>query len=249
MKLASARIERRFAGPPQSGNGGYSCGLIARYVHGPAEVTLRVPPPLDTELGVCKDDDERVVLMHGDRLVGEGHPATVSTSLPPPPDYDEAVVAAERTFDVSLHPLPQCFVCGPLREPGDGLRIHPGPVDVDDTDWSGLLAAAWVPDHGLADSSGRLRPEFVWAALDCPTAYACSTPAGMRIILLGRQAVAIHRQPETGSRLIVTARQTGQEGRKYFADSALYDAGGRLLAECHATWIEVSREVQQGLHK
>ena len=92
-----------------------------------------------------------------------------------------------------------------------------------------------------------MRPEFVWAALDCPTAYASSTSAGMRIILLGRQAVAIHRCPEIGEHCVVAARQIGNEGRKYFAEAVLFGADRSLLAECSATWIEVSPEVQQGI--
>jgi len=40
-------IDRRFRGPSDSGNGGYVCGVVAALVGGPAEVTLRSPPPLD----------------------------------------------------------------------------------------------------------------------------------------------------------------------------------------------------------
>ena len=145
--------------------------------------------------------------------------------------------------------MPTCFVCGPLREAGDGLRIHVGPLDADDTDWSGVLAAPWVPHGSLDDGEGVVRPEFVWAALDCPTAYASSSAAGMRIILLGRQAVAIHRRPAVGERSIVAARQIGRDGRKYFAEAVLFGADRSLLAECRATWIEVSPEVQKGVQE
>ena len=47
-------IPRRFNGPPASANGGYTCGLIARYVGGPAAVSLRSPPPLDTALALTR---------------------------------------------------------------------------------------------------------------------------------------------------------------------------------------------------
>ena len=49
-------IPRRFNGPPASANGGYACGLIARYVGGPADVSLRSPPPLDTALELERTD-------------------------------------------------------------------------------------------------------------------------------------------------------------------------------------------------
>jgi hypothetical protein len=42
----SLSVARRFCGPPDTGNGGYVCGLIAGFVEGPAEVTLRLPPPV-----------------------------------------------------------------------------------------------------------------------------------------------------------------------------------------------------------
>src|SRR5580765_2437622 len=44
-------IVRRFRGPDESGNGGYSAGLFAP-AHGGdvVEVTLRLPPPLETAL-------------------------------------------------------------------------------------------------------------------------------------------------------------------------------------------------------
>lgn len=246
MQLATTQIDRRFAGPPNSGNGGYSCGLIAAHIDGAAEVTLFVPPPLETLLTLHRAEDGTVELRQGDVLIGSGKPASVETSLSAAPGFAEATDAAARTFAASKHPLPTCFVCGPDREEGDGLRIHPGPLDADDDDWSGLLAAPWVPGADLGDAEGRVRNEFLWAALDCPTAYASSSPAGMRIILLGRQAVTIHERPRAGSRLVVIAQQTGQEGRKYFAESALLTDDGSRLAECRAVWIAVSREVQAG---
>ena len=48
--MTSVVIEKRFCGPPNSGNAGYVCGMLARHITGAAEVTLRAPPPLETEL-------------------------------------------------------------------------------------------------------------------------------------------------------------------------------------------------------
>jgi hypothetical protein len=39
-------VARCFCGPPDSGNGGCVCGLIAGFVEVPAVITLRLPPPL-----------------------------------------------------------------------------------------------------------------------------------------------------------------------------------------------------------
>ena len=47
------RLDRRFNGPPDSGNGGVTCGLLAAHVDLPVvQITLRKPPPLETDLSV-----------------------------------------------------------------------------------------------------------------------------------------------------------------------------------------------------
>ena len=246
MDSFTVTIASRFSGPPNSANGGYACGMIAGFIDGPAEITLRLPPPLGTPMRLIRSGDDGVELRRGEDLVATGKPVEVAVGRMSTPSFDEATLSASRTFDESLHPLPDCFVCGPHREVGDGLRIHPGPLDPDDREWKGVVAAAWIPDANLADESGVVRSEFVWAALDCPTAYACSGPDGMRSILLGRQAVRIIRRPASMSRCVITARQTGRDGRKFFAEALLLDDKGRTLAECAAIWIEVSPRTQQG---
>ncbi len=248
MTAPTITIDRRFAGPPNSGNGGYSSGCLAAWIAGPAEVTLRRPPPLDVALPVELQPNGEAHLLHGGNLVGVAAPTTVETIPMTSPGVDRAREAAERSFAAVHHPQPACFVCGPDRDMGDGLRIHPGPVDADDAEWRGLVAAPWTPGQDLAGDDGHVRAEFLWAALDCPTAYASSSPEGMPYILLGRQATAVHARPRVGSPLVVTAIRSGREGRKFFADSALFDADGELLAESTTIWIEVSREVALGLH-
>ncbi len=54
--MTSIIIDKRYCGPPNSGNGGYVCGRLARYIPGGAEVTLRAPPPLDKQLDVVATD-------------------------------------------------------------------------------------------------------------------------------------------------------------------------------------------------
>ena len=51
---ASKKSHQRTRGPPESGNGGYACGTLGTLLAGPAEVTLRRPPPLDRELTLEK---------------------------------------------------------------------------------------------------------------------------------------------------------------------------------------------------
>ena len=241
-------IDRRFRGPPNSGNGGYTCGCIAGFIDGPAEVTLRSPPPLDEALSVTVLADGSVELhaSPGGELVGEARPIEFAPTGLESVDLDTAERASARTFPSEKHPLPGCFVCGPHRDPGDGLRIHVGPIDPADTAWEGIVAAPWQAYDEFTDDEGFVRSEFIWAALDCPTAYAVSSGSGMRIILLGRQVVQIHARPKRGEQCVIVARSRAQEGRKFFADAAMFSADGSPLAECHALWIEVSPEVQRG---
>src|SRR3954467_11883414 len=76
-------IPRRFNGPRASANGGYTCGLIARYVGGPAEVSLRSPPPLDTALELVRLDDGGGERPPPAVLVAEGRPAEPPDVEPP----------------------------------------------------------------------------------------------------------------------------------------------------------------------
>src|SRR5204863_395973 len=62
-------IPSRFNGPAGVGNGGYVCGRIAAYIDGPATVTLRRPPPLDTPMTVERDDEGSVRVRHGRTLI------------------------------------------------------------------------------------------------------------------------------------------------------------------------------------
>jgi hypothetical protein len=62
---------------------------------------------------------------------------------------------------------PGCFVCGPARAPGDGLRVICGPLDGER-----LVADSWTPEAELAGPDGNVAPEFVWSVLDRPSGNA-----------------------------------------------------------------------------
>lgn len=225
-------IERRFRGPPESGNGGYSCGVLGVQMPGPAEVTLRIPPPLDTELRLLREG-ERARLYAGETLVAEAEPATVDLEAPPPVGFEEAVKASRGYPWFEGHPFPTCFVCGPERAPGDGLRLLPGAVEGRE-----VAAAPWVPDPSVADAQGVVRPEIVWAALDCPSWFGmhCFHPfTGMA--LLGRLAARIDSRPRAGERCVVAGWFRGREGRKIHTGAALFGEGGVLRAIGKSTWV------------
>jgi hypothetical protein len=215
-------IAGRFCGPDGSANGGYAAGTIAQRLGGTVEVTLRVPPPLDRPLRIEHDGDVRV--WDGETLVAEARPTTVDLEPPPPLSFADAEDAALPAGDPAS-PFPNCFVCGRSRLPGDGLRIFAGRVP-----GSELVAAPWVPDESLC------RMEFVWAALDCPGAYACDA-SGRGEALLGRLSARVERLPRPGERCVVVGQSLGEMGRRLFAGTYLFGADGDLVGLAQAIWI------------
>jgi hypothetical protein len=211
-------IDSRFRGPDDSGNGGYTCGVVAREHGGrEVEVTLRLPPPLDEYLRL--DDDGRVWDDHA--LVAEVHDAPVGLEPPVPVSWADAVAAQAPDLG---SPFPQCFVCGHARV--DGLHIHAGPVAGRE-----VVAAPW---EVAADTVG---PEFVWAALDCPGAYATGVP-GRGTVVLGRLAARVDRAPQVAERCVVVGWPLGSDGRKHDAGTALFGDAGDVIGVARATWIE-----------
>ena len=128
--MPALTIPSRFCGPPGSGNGGYICGRIAAYLDGQVTVTLRRPAPLATPLAVERDGDSSVRIHNGCTLIAEAasSPGSPALEIPGPVSMAEARTAAGRARYYADPFFPACFVCGPGRQLGDGLRIFPGPV-------------------------------------------------------------------------------------------------------------------------
>ena len=236
-------IPSRFCGPPGSGNGGYVCGRIAAYLDGQVTVTLRRPPPLATPMAVERDGESSVRIYHGRTLIAEAASSLGSPALeiPGPVSVAEARTAAGRARYYSDPVFPDCFVCGTGRQLGDGLRIFPGPVA-----GRPLWAAPWTPDPSITDASGRVRPEVVWAALDCPSGIAAAEAADLAqdtAILLGRMTVSLALLPAAGDQCRVIAWPGERDGRKLTAGSALLGRGGQVLAAARTVWLTVPRQV------
>jgi hypothetical protein len=155
------------------------------------------------------------------------------------PGLAAAKVAAESFRTAEDHVLPTCFVCGPKRAIGDGLRIFPDwtkdPAGADNPNPFPIVAAPWIPTADLADDFGRIAPEFLWAALDCPGAFAVDKEP----ILLGRMSAQILERPRPGKPIVAIAWSKGQERRKHFAGTALFSEAGDLLAFSDQTWIQI----------
>jgi hypothetical protein len=232
-------VPSRFCGPPGVANGGYMCGRVARYLDGPVTVTLRRPPPLDLPMIVETGGSLRV--LHGDICVAEAEPATGELPVPDTVSMAEARAVEGRARYFRDPAFPSCFVCGPRRHSGDGMRIAPGPVPGRE-----VLAAPWTPDTSLADDSRRVRPEIVWAALDCPSGIAAIEAIAIEAdtaILLGRMTAAVTALPVAGDECQVIAWPIGRDGRKLMAGSAVLGRDGEVLAVAGTVWLTVPRTV------
>jgi hypothetical protein len=216
----SVTIAERFNGPPGTGNGGYVCGLVAGEIGTSAQVSLFLPPPLGVPLTLQRTVPGVMRLLNGDAVVAEGRDGTPTVSLPSPPSIEEAREAAEHYagFDPTEHPYPRCFVCGP--EHPSGLRVFPGPFE-------GGLACTWTPSSP--------DPAFVWAALDCPSGFACIPPGSASV--LAAMTAHVPAPVEVGREYVISAWKVSTEGRKHRGASALFDSGGAVVAYAEALWI------------
>jgi hypothetical protein len=228
-------IPERFNGPPGSANGGYTCGLVARALGGgPAEVSLRSPPPLGRPLDVERSKDG-VRLRDGETLVAEGRVAELEVEPPEPVALEEAEEASRAGFErwSAGHPFRTCVVCGPDREPGDGFGIFPGELPE-----GGRFAAVWRPHASLAPD-GVLPEECVWAALDCPTSAPVVNFGAGPACVLARLTAQVDREVEPGRPHVVVSRALNVDGRKRHSAAALFTADGDLVARARALWIEL----------
>lgn len=253
-------VPRRFCGPPDSGNGGWTAGALAALDvadspgdhadRWPAiEVSLRRPPPLDTPMPVTADDGVTTAWADGEAVAtarrATADPVTVERVDP------ERAAAAEAAYPgLRFHPFPTCFACGTDREPGDGLRIFPGAVTREaeaghESDATGdLVAATWTPDgslaedwHAYGDDLRRASVAATWAALDCIGGWAGDLTE--RLMVLGRMTARVDDLPVVGEPHVVVGEGRGQDGRKTFTAATLYDADGRVVATAEHTWIAV----------
>ncbi|HSJ95816.1 MAG TPA: hypothetical protein VLC53_02010 [Myxococcota bacterium] len=230
-------VAPRFCGPPGAGNGGYVAGRLVALagLRGPVEVTLRRPAPVGVPLALRppgEGDGEAWALegVSGERIAeARPHRGPLHDA---PPALPGAASVARLLFAEEPHPFPHCFVCGPARAAGDGLRILPRPVP-----GAALAAALWTPAAELAGPGGFVDPAFVWAALDCP-GYFGATLGGPRItLLLGRMTAVLSGPVRAGARLRVLGWPLAREGRRHIAATALVDESGRVVARSRQVWI------------
>lgn len=252
-------VPRRFCGPPDSGNGGWTAGALAALdafaspddrsdSRPPIEVSLRRPPPLDTPLHIDVEAGVTTASLDG-TVVGTAHRVDRELLEVDPVPHDIAA-AAESTFPgLDFHPFPTCFVCGTARDADDGLRIFPGSVGEGP---AGTLAAAtWTPHpslhedwHAYTDERPRVSVATTWSALDCISGWAGDFSD--RLMVLGRMTARVDDLPVIGEPHVVVGEGRGRDGRKTFTASTLHDADGRVVATAEHIWIAVDPELFGG---
>lgn len=226
-------VAERYCGPPGMGNGGYVSGLLAAGLGDCASVKLRAPTPLDKPLRLERGEG-RASLRDGDTLIAEASVARLDIDIPAPPPFAVAERALQSFRGHDSHLYPQCFVCGPKRGRGDGLRVFAMPV----AHTAARLAAAWTPDAAFADEAGMVRSEFLWGALDCPGGFAIDR-AAQSAVVTGEITARMERPVRAGEPCVIIAWPISAAGRKHVAGSAIFTATGERCAVARALWIEI----------
>jgi hypothetical protein len=228
----SLTVPATFNGPQRSGNGGYAAGALAAFIGEPAEVSLRSPVPLDTELQVVAEADGSVRMLDGETLVCEGRAVSeLGIEVPEPVSVDEARAATGRYRGLSDGEFCRCFVCGRARD--DSFGVFAGEVD-----GRGLVASTWTPPAWAEGEDGRVRSELIWAVLDCPTYFASHMEGELSAAMLARMTAEVVAPVATGAEHVVIGWPIEIDGRKHHAGSAVFSAGGELLAAARALMIE-----------
>lgn len=234
-------IGDRFCGPPNSANGGYCAGKLASFLEGDVRVKLLAPPPLETALEVEHQGGE-AKLLHQEKLVAAAEQIQLQWEEPPQllPSATEIDAHQSQCRAFNAHPFPGCFVCGPERQPFDGLCIYPGPLG------QGICGATWSPG---ADCIGAEKEAvdlpFVWAALDCPSSFPLLEPEDnqrLAPMVLASLAVSINTPLRANRTYRILSWAKSVEGRKGFSRAMIFDTEDQAIAYSEALWISLNKD-------
>ena len=231
--MSSVTVDARFCGPPGCANGGYLAGLMARHAPGRVRIRLERPIPLQVPLELKAAEGGGLELTHQGTVLARALPASdFALEVPEAPGYFAALEASRHFVGFASHVYPGCFVCGTARARGDGLRVFAGRWGT-----GHQVAAPWVADASLSDGDGKVRPEFISAALDCPGAFAARDEMGQ--MLLGEFTAHIDRCVRVEEPCVILGWRIAARGRKFEVGTALFDQHGELCARARGVWIEL----------
>lgn len=224
--MGSVVIESRYQGVQDVAHGGYVGGLLS--LGRPAEVRFLRPVRMGRPLSFEDQDDGTTAALDGETLLAIARPARIGLDVPARVSLEDAVLASADYPGHRRHLFPACFVCGPDRPEGDGLRIFPGRVANHD-----LVAAPWTPARSLGRPDGTVSPEFIWAAVDCPSIWALiqgTREDSEDRVVTSKLAVEILAPVRSGEPCVVMGWPLGQDGHPHTAGAAVLSADGRTLA-------------------
>ena len=236
MTAGELTIDRQYNGPPDSGHGGVTVGLMAELLgRGPVEVRLLAPPPLDVPLEVHPGDrDGSVVARRAGGDVATAwpleEPVVVEGFSPAAPgEVEQAAARYLEKVDTDGHAFPTCFGCGHERG-NDALRQFTAVAP----DGDSLAGFRYSGD-------GELPDWLTIAGLDCPSGWSVFTiePSAPTAAVLASMQCQVHQPTRAGVDYQVRGRMLGSEGRKHFSEVAMLDPDGRAVAAARTLWIEV----------
>ena len=159
-------IAERFHGPPDSGNGGYVAGIVARALGGSGcTVTLLRPPPLERILEL-RPIQEGVALFDGEQRIASAAPAEFEPDALSPPSFEEAR-AAETLTALRSHPSAPEVLAEPIT--GGRWSERPDPAAVGST----------VPPMGPRSNDPSVLRAGEVAVLSAPAAVKSLLPRGV----------------------------------------------------------------------
>ena len=188
------------------------------------------PPPLERPLTIREDAESGLVLLDGMEPVATAVPKTFDLEVPEPPSYTDALAAVHGFEVFKSTRIQAASSAGPSVSAATACASSPRRCRTE------LFAAAWLPGPSLAGADGKVKPEFMWAALDCPGFFA--TGAAAQGALLGLFAARVDRCVHISEACVVIGWALGHDGRKHITGTAVFDGDGEICGRAIATWIE-----------
>jgi hypothetical protein len=105
-----------------------------------------------------------------------------------------------------------------------------------------MFGARWTPAESSDDGNGCVRPELVWAALDCPTSAPVANFGDGPAMVLASLTARLGCPLRVGEPHTIVSWALGEDGRKHWSAAALFDPDGILLCASRALWIELKGE-------
>lgn len=242
MKIDNMILSRRFCGPPKTGNGGFTAGILVETVGtNAAEIRLLNPTPVETAITIESENgqqgaiynDSKKVLATLKSIASEDFP---EYKLPVVPDLGDVIKISAFYPGFTTHPFPTCFVCGPKREVNDGMRIFVGPAP-EQIGFENLMAGYWLPDRTVGSQDDFVRDAAIWGALDCPGGFSAVLDEPHLIVLSKIRGKIIER-PKIGEDYTVMSWRLHKLTRAFKVMTAIFKSDSKkLFAISEALWL------------